>query len=146
MLWQKGSVNRGKTMGRIIASDRSGNSFVAGRFRDTLTLNGRPYVSGGQSDMFISKYDPDGNVLWSTVIRAGYAGIWPVALTVGGDGSGRRAALPNTPVPRSRFRVRQDGVSGVQVEFQLDHRTDIRLTAYDLFGRKLNWTCMPRSR
>jgi hypothetical protein len=86
-LWQTDSGNRGKATGQGIATDRSGNIYVAGRFRDTVTLNGKEYVSGGQSDLFLAKYDPDGNALWTTVIKAGYAGIWPIAITVGTDGN-----------------------------------------------------------
>lgn len=50
-------------------------------------LAGMQYVSKGQSDLFLTKYDPDGNIVWSTVIQGGNSGVWPGPLSVGRDGN-----------------------------------------------------------
>lgn len=49
-----------------IQTDPLGNSYVLGYFQDTLIFNTDSLVSAGQSDMFMAKYDTNGNLLWKT--------------------------------------------------------------------------------
>jgi Glucodextranase, domain B/Beta-propeller repeat len=59
---QGGAV--GKTQGSAIAVDRHGNSLVTGYY-DNLALFGTNIVSTvGFYDLFLAKYDPQGNLVW----------------------------------------------------------------------------------
>lgn len=51
--------------GEDIVVDAQGNIYVAGTFRDTADIFGTQLVSGGGFDTFLSKFDAQGNTLWS---------------------------------------------------------------------------------
>lgn len=48
-----------------IATDRSGNVFVAGDFKGTVNLGGEALASQGQGDILVAKFDLGGTLLWS---------------------------------------------------------------------------------
>ncbi|MCB0543503.1 MAG: tail fiber domain-containing protein [Saprospiraceae bacterium] len=48
-----------------IAADAAGNIYVTGAFRGTATFDSQTLTSSGNSDAFVVKYDPTGNVLWA---------------------------------------------------------------------------------
>lgn len=48
-----------------IAIDRSGNTIIIGYFNGKVIFDGITLTSSGNSDIFIVKYDPSGNVLWA---------------------------------------------------------------------------------
>jgi len=58
--------------GRGIAMDDLGNIFVTGDFRGTVLFGDTTLTSAGTLDMFIAKYNVDGNFLW--VHQAGATG------------------------------------------------------------------------
>lgn len=72
-----------------ISSDANGNTYVTGGFTGTLTFATTPspttLTSAGESDIFIAKYDPLGNVVWAK--QAGGARS-DVANTIKFDGFG----------------------------------------------------------
>ena len=47
-----------------VAYDAQGNLFAVGSFSGTLNLGGDPLISSG-NDVFVAKFDPQGNHLWS---------------------------------------------------------------------------------
>lgn len=51
--------------GQSVAVDRSGNVFIMGRFHGTLDFGGELLTSAGGMDIFLAKFDTDGNHLWS---------------------------------------------------------------------------------
>ncbi len=51
--------------------DGNGNSFVAGKFRDTITLGTTKLLSPAQWSIYVAKYDPNGQVLWGRVVIYG---------------------------------------------------------------------------
>jgi hypothetical protein len=55
-----------------IATDSHGNVFITGYFRGTVNFGGGP-LAGAGTDIYIAKFDPLGNHLWSK--RFGDAGI-----------------------------------------------------------------------
>ena len=52
---------------RGLAVDHEGNVFVAGDFRGTISFGSNTHTNAGamRTDMFLVKFDPAGNVLWS---------------------------------------------------------------------------------
>jgi len=64
LLWVKQAAGPGFTFGGGITTDGSGNSIVAGRFNGTVDFGDTTLTSVGSRDIFIAKYDSDGNFLW----------------------------------------------------------------------------------
>jgi hypothetical protein len=54
-----------------VAIDNGGNSYVTGEFRGTMSFGSTNLGSVGGKDIFIAKYDPQGNLVWAR--RAGSA-------------------------------------------------------------------------
>ncbi len=55
----------------VLTLDANGNSFVAGSFRDTVTLGSIKLLSPEQWSIYVAKYDPNGQVLWGRVVIYG---------------------------------------------------------------------------
>ncbi len=71
--WARSAGNSYEVHGRAVAVDLSGNTFVVGEYYGvSIDLGTGPLSNAGgvgTTDMYIAKYDPDGNPLWSR--RAG---------------------------------------------------------------------------
>jgi Secretion system C-terminal sorting domain/Beta-propeller repeat len=64
--WVKGiSSSTGQINSWNISIDRDGNSYIAGFFFGTATFDAIQITSYGGADIFVAKYDPDGNCLWA---------------------------------------------------------------------------------
>ena len=63
------SVNTETALG--IGVDNFGNVYITGLFYETANFKGLSLTSVGGSDIFLAKYDPNGNILWTR--RAGGA-------------------------------------------------------------------------
>jgi len=59
-------------IGRKIATDDNGNSYVTGTFRGTATFGSYSITSSGLFDVFVAKINANGNWLWAT--QAGGSG------------------------------------------------------------------------
>ncbi len=74
-------------VGNSVVADKTGNVYLTGFFHDTMTLGSRTLISnsiGIYGDVFLSKFDKNGNVLWveqsvNTSLNNGWAG-YSVAL------------------------------------------------------------------
>ena len=65
-LWARKIGGAFDDVGNAITSDNSGNVFVCGYYTsNTLTIGSFTLNNLGGTDMFIAKYDPNGNVLWA---------------------------------------------------------------------------------
>ena len=53
-----------------VRTDSSGNVYLAGQFTGTAVLGGTTLVSTDSSDIFLAKYNSQGNVLWAQMIGA----------------------------------------------------------------------------
>ena len=49
----------------ILMSDATGNFFMGGNFVETAVFGTESLISSGGTDIFIVKYDPEGEVLWT---------------------------------------------------------------------------------
>ena len=47
-----------------MATDSSGNIFLAGNFAESASFASISLDSAGAADFFVAKYDPDGTLLW----------------------------------------------------------------------------------
>ncbi|HKQ37974.1 MAG TPA: SBBP repeat-containing protein [Verrucomicrobiae bacterium] len=72
LLWARRAGGNDSDTGHSIAIDLSGNVYVAGAFYAMNDFGAVKLTSAGLSDIFIAKYDPDGNFLWAR--RAGGTG------------------------------------------------------------------------
>ena len=65
VLWARSAGSTGFDAGGGITVDASGNCYVAGTFSAMATFGEFTLSSAGVVDIFVAKYDPDGNVLWA---------------------------------------------------------------------------------
>src|SRR5262249_15002890 len=72
-LWSRSFGGSGDDVAYGVDVDGGGNIAVVGSFQNTMDLGGGPLTSAGLSDIFIAKFSPMGNHLWST--RVGGTGI-----------------------------------------------------------------------
>lgn len=76
--WAFGIGNSGNETCNSIDHDASGNIYVAGAFEGSCDFNPLPNQnltlnSSGNKDIYMAKYDPQGNVIWA--VRMGASGI-----------------------------------------------------------------------
>jgi hypothetical protein len=65
-LWSKGFGGMyGDEDKKSVACDGSGNVIVTGYYFGTVDFGGGPLTSAGVSDIYLAKFDADGNHLWS---------------------------------------------------------------------------------
>ena len=65
LLWAKGAGGGSNDEGYHVTTDASGNIYVAGYFTQPSNFGSVKLTSEGIADMFLAKYDPEGNVLWA---------------------------------------------------------------------------------
>src|SRR3989338_5774647 len=63
--WAKGFGGTGADAGYSTAADSNGNIYSAGYFSGTATFGGITLTSAGSQDIFVTKSDSSGNVLWA---------------------------------------------------------------------------------
>ncbi|MEO8149430.1 MAG: SBBP repeat-containing protein [Bacteroidia bacterium] len=63
--WAKSAGGIYSDIGNGIATDANGNVYVTGRFSGTITFGSTTLTYVGGDDIFIVKYDGNGNVLWA---------------------------------------------------------------------------------
>ena len=69
-----------------LASDNQGNWIICGHFKGALFLPDTTLLSQSQSDMFLVKFDSDGQMLW--VVQEGRTGITrPLAMALDDEGN-----------------------------------------------------------
>ncbi len=89
-LWAKSVGGIADDRGNAIATDLSGNVYIAGWFASPKAIFGKctQTNSGGKSytDMFIAKYDTDGNALWAENAK-GRDSEWCNGVSIGKEGN-----------------------------------------------------------
>jgi hypothetical protein len=87
LLWVRRGGGSADDPGSDVAVDPWGNCYVAGRFEFTAVFGADTLVSTGtsDSDLFLVKYDPSGNVTW---VIQGSSSNWSSGIGVATDPSG----------------------------------------------------------
>ena len=71
-IWAKSSGGSNSEAGLSIAVDSNGNSYTTGIFEGTVDFDPSAdvdsFTSAGAYDIFITKFDPDGNYLWTKTL------------------------------------------------------------------------------
>ncbi|MDO9001804.1 MAG: T9SS type A sorting domain-containing protein [Bacteroidota bacterium] len=84
--WAKSATGANAENGNCITTDVSGNVFVAGYFYSpTIIFGTYTLTNTGNYDLFIVKYDINGNVLWA---KSGGGAFDDVGLSIAADGNG----------------------------------------------------------
>lgn len=65
LLWVRKAGGGKYTWGNSIVTDTAENILVSGAFSKKATFDDTTLKSAGDLDVFIAKYDPDGNLLWA---------------------------------------------------------------------------------
>jgi hypothetical protein len=78
-VWSGGFGDPLEQWSRTVAFNHSGNVLLTGYFRGSLDFGGTPLT--GFYDMFLAKFDPDGNHIWSDSYGGGGAPVgWGIAV------------------------------------------------------------------
>lgn len=64
-MWAATSAGKYYTATTSVSSDTDQNIYLTGLFNDTVSFNGIQLISKGLADIFIVKYNSNGNVLWA---------------------------------------------------------------------------------
>ena len=125
-LWSQSRGIAGRDIGWDVAVDASNNVFIVGAFADSIDLGGGPFASAGSWDVFIAKFDSDGNHVWSRAFgdRNSDRGLSVVA-----DGSGNVIIF-------GTFQDSVDFGGGTLVSGDA-FRDDVFLAKYDATGTHL---------
>ncbi len=122
ILWAKGAGGGSNDEGYSLSSDPSGNIYLAGYFTQPSNFGSVKLTSAGISDMFLAKYDPDGNVLW--------------AKSAGGKGDDRATGLQTDVLGNSYITgfFTNDSISFGQVVIPNDSIDNSFIAKYDTDG------------
>lgn len=85
-LWARKAGGTGTDVSFSIATDGSGNAYTVGWFLSTATFSGTSVTALGTQDIFLAKYDGNGNFLWAR--QAGGSSAYNYGYSVTVDPSG----------------------------------------------------------
>ncbi|HEY4798691.1 MAG TPA: SBBP repeat-containing protein, partial [Bacteroidia bacterium] len=72
LIWVRNGGGRGQDASFGIATDANGNSYICGYFTGTAVFGNFKVTSAGYSDIFVSKYDAGGNLIWIKTCGGAY--------------------------------------------------------------------------
>ncbi len=64
-LWVRQVGGNKRAWGNTVATDSAGNVVIGGAFAEKATVGDATLASAGDLDIFLAKYDPDGNPIWA---------------------------------------------------------------------------------
>lgn len=82
--WSRRFGNANIQQARGVKVDHEGNLIVTGDFLGSIDLGGGAYAASN-SDIFVAKFDPSGNHLWSRQIAGGIERVYSLVLTTTDD-------------------------------------------------------------
>lgn len=85
--WLKQMGGNSNDFGVGITTDKDGNSYVTGEFRESATFNTTTITAFGSGyESYVAKYDTDGNVIWVKSLANGFT-IKTSAITIDSTGN-----------------------------------------------------------
>ena len=135
-LWAKGStvsssINTVGSEASVVATDASGNAYMAGVFTTSVNFGADTLNNLGPGNIFLTKYDPNGNALWAKrVSGTGYANLWAYSVEVDALGNVYMAGYYNKPF------IVFDADTLTNIDYT-GNSSDIFLTKYDANGNVL---------
>jgi hypothetical protein len=97
VIWATGAGGSGGDYAQSIAADASGNVYMTGYFDSaTLTFGTTVLTNAGSSNIFIAKYDGNGNVIWATHY-GGSSNDYAVSITANSSGKVYITGYFNSP-------------------------------------------------
>jgi len=90
-LWAKRAGGTGSDGATAVATDAMGNSFIAGNFQsNSFSIGDSTFTNptGAGGDIFLAKYDVNGNVLWAKRAHEGSGGYFDAVTSLATDASG----------------------------------------------------------
>lgn len=69
--WASSAGGTSSDYGNAVCNDDSGNTYVTGYFSHSITFGNITLTDVGGSDIFLVKYDPEGNVIWANSYGGG---------------------------------------------------------------------------
>jgi len=85
LLWAKNGTGTLSVIGNSVSTDASVNVFVSGFYQGNATFDTYTLTGTGNPNLFIAKYDPNGNILWAKSEGSGGTGHYGTLST---DASG----------------------------------------------------------
>jgi hypothetical protein len=73
--------------GRGAGVDAAGNCYITGNFKGVATFGSQTLGTGSMREIYVVKYDPNGNVLWARCPSGGMSNNYSKAITVDGAGN-----------------------------------------------------------
>src|SRR6185503_3566748 len=71
--WAKKAGGAQKDFATSIAVDEDGNSFITGKFYDSISFDSIVLSSPGLWSVYIAQYDAEGNFIWAKIAASGYS-------------------------------------------------------------------------
>ena len=87
LLWVRQAGGPANDTARSITIDSSNDIYITGDFIETAEFGDTTLSSSGESDLFIAKYDSDGDLIWAKKAGGSRSEV-ARAITVDGDGDG----------------------------------------------------------
>ncbi|MES2764752.1 MAG: SBBP repeat-containing protein [Bacteroidota bacterium] len=127
VLWAKSVGGQGTDAASGLAIDNNGNVYITGSFQSpTLEFGNTVLNSSGKYDIFIAKYDPEGNVLWA---KSAGGSKDDKGLTIGTDENNNVYLTGSFGVGAITF-----GATTLTNNSTQNHTNDIFIVKYDTSG------------
>jgi len=136
VIWAKQTIpssNKSYGYGYSVAIDNSGNPYITGAFHDTISFGAFTLISSAsQGDVFLTKYDANGNVLWAKQANNISSSSFGNGASVATDASGN-VYITGTFNDTLSFGA----YTLISSPFQSAFKGDVFLTKYDASGNVL---------
>lgn len=100
LLWLKSIRGNGAAYVTTMVEDYAGNLYVTGNFTQSINIGTYSFTSNGGQDIFLTKYSPQGQVLWAITIGGSQAeNVYGLALSQDGNSIYISGQFQSNPCP-----------------------------------------------